>query len=184
MQRILTAAQMREVDRVTIEERGVLGLILMENAGARVYELLAHRFSPLNSQRIVILCGKGNNGGDGLVVARQILTRGNGAGLDVVLLADPADLKGDAEANYRMLRAVGGDPICVRDSTDWRARRAGFLDATVVVDAILGTGLRGPAEGLPLEVIRDVNANFRRASVVAVDMPSAVAASSSARPAK
>lgn len=163
---------MREVDRVTIEERGIPGLILMENAGARVYELLAHRFSPLHSQRIVILCGKGNNGGDGLVVARHIVTRGIGAGLSVVLLADAADLKGDAEANYRMLRAAGGDPICVRDAADWRARRDGFLDATIVVDAMLGTGLRGPAEGLPLEVIRDVNANFRRAAVVAVDMPS------------
>jgi NAD(P)H-hydrate epimerase len=172
LQRILTAAQMREVDRVTIEERGIPGLILMENAGARVYELLAHRFSPLNSQRIVILCGKGNNGGDGLVVARHIITRGNSAGLSAVLLADGADLKGDAEANYRMLRAVGGEVLCVRNAAEWRARRAELLDATIVVDAMLGTGLRGPAEGLPLELIRDVNSNFRRASVVAVDMPS------------
>lgn len=172
MQRILTAAQMREVDRVTIEERGIPGLILMENAGARVYELLAHRFSPLDTQRIVILCGKGNNGGDGLVVARHIITRGNGAGLSVVVLADAADLKGDAAANYHMLRAAGGDAVCIGEPGEWLQRRAEFLDATVVVDAMLGTGLQGPARGLPLEVIRDVNANFRRAEVVAVDMPS------------
>ena len=89
MQPILTAEQMREVDRVTIEERGLPGLILMENAGSRVYELLAHRYAPLHRQRIVVLCGKGNNGGDGLVVARHLLTRGRPASLRVILLCDP-----------------------------------------------------------------------------------------------
>ena len=85
MQRILTAAQMREVDRVTIEERGVPGLLLMENAGARVYELLSHSYGPLDEHRIVVLCGKGNNGGDGLVVARHLAVRGDAGGMRIVL---------------------------------------------------------------------------------------------------
>ena len=68
--KVLTAAEMREVDRRTVE-RGIPGLILMENAGLRVVEFLASRFDPLSSQRIVVMCGKGNNGGDALVVARQ-----------------------------------------------------------------------------------------------------------------
>src|SRR5215470_10478612 len=104
--KVLTAAQMREVDRRTIE-MGIPGIVLMENAGHRVVEFLAEKFAPLSSQRIVILCGKGNNGGDGLVVARQLFTRFRPASLDVVLLAHPDDLKGDAGANLRMLEVCG-----------------------------------------------------------------------------
>src|SRR5882672_4117690 len=100
--KVLTAAQMREVDRLTIE-RGIPGVVLMENAGHRVVEFLASRFSPLSAQRIAVICGKGNNGGDGMVVARQLFTRFHPRALHVVLTADPAELTGDAAANFRML---------------------------------------------------------------------------------
>src|SRR3977135_2019047 len=99
---------MREVDRRTIE-LGIPGLILMENAGHRVVELLVEKFSPLEAHRIVVLCGKGNNGGDGMVVARQLYTRFHPRSLDVVLAAKPEELQGDAAENYRMLRAAGCD---------------------------------------------------------------------------
>src|ERR1700681_2922502 len=102
--KVLTAAEMRDVDRRTIE-LGIPGIVLMENAGHRVVEFLAERFEPLADQRIVVLCGKGNNGGDGLVIARQLRTRFNPKWLDVVLLAEPEDLKGDAKTNYNALRA-------------------------------------------------------------------------------
>ena len=72
--KVLTAAQMREVDRRTVEA-GIPGVVLMENAGNRVVDLLAEKFAPLSAQRVVVLCGKGNNGGDGMVVARQLFTR-------------------------------------------------------------------------------------------------------------
>ena len=172
MQKILTAAEMREVDRITIEERGIPGLVLMENAGARVYGFLAHQFSPLEKQRVVILCGRGNNGGDGLVVARHMVTHGQRGALQVVLLGDPRRLRGDAAANYKMLRAADFKPTIVRNPADWQRARTSLLPATVVVDAMLGTGLRGPAEGLYLEVIQDLNANFSHARLAAVDMPS------------
>ena len=172
MLKILTADQMREIDRLTIEERGVPGLVLMENAGLRVCEFLAEEYSPLEDQRVVILCGKGNNGGDGLVVARHLVVKGLSAGLQVVLLGDPGRLKGDAAANYNMLRAVDFEPAVVRDSRAWQQLRPKLLPATLVMDALLGTGLRGPAEGLLLEVIRDLNENFQHVSIVAVDMPS------------
>ena len=178
MLKILTADQMREVDRLTIEERGVPGLVLMENAGLRVCEFLAENYSPLEDQRIVILCGKGNNGGDGLVVARQLVVQGLSAGLQVVLLADPEQLNGDAAANYKMLRAVDFEPAVVRDSEAWRQLRPQLLPATIVLDSLLGTGLQGPAEGLLLEVIRDLNSNFQHASIVAVDMPSGLPSAS------
>ncbi len=104
--KVLTAAQMREVDRRT-SELGVPGLVLMENAGQRVVELLAHAYAPLREQRVVVMCGKGNNGGDGLVVARQLYTRFRPRALHVVLAGDPSELEGDAAANYKMLEAVG-----------------------------------------------------------------------------
>src|ERR1700721_4599953 len=104
--KLLTAAEMRQVDQRTIEA-GIPGIVLMENAAHRVVEFLAQKFAPLNAQRIVVLCGKGNNGGDGMAVARQGHTRFPSMQLRVVLFAAPDELKGDAAANYKMLGACG-----------------------------------------------------------------------------
>jgi hydroxyethylthiazole kinase-like uncharacterized protein yjeF len=161
--KILTAAQMREVDRRTIE-MGIPGVVLMENAGHRVVELLAEKFAPLAQQRIAVLCGKGNNGGDGMVVARQLFTRFEPRWLRVVLLAAPEELKGDAALNYRMLQACG---CAVAREVNGDARMA-----TIVVDAVLGTGIKGPATGEMLAAIREINGGFPLAKVVAVDIPS------------
>ena len=161
--KVLTAAEMREVDRRTIE-MGIPGVVLMENAGHRVVELLAEKFAPLDQQRIAILCGKGNNGGDGMVVARQLFTRFQPRALHVVLMAAPEDLKGDAAQNYRMLQ-VCGCPVAREIPGDARL-------ATLVVDALLGTGISGPAAGAMLEAIREINRGFPLAKVVAVDIPS------------
>lgn len=161
--KVLTAAEMREVDRRTTE-LGIPGIVLMENAGHRVVEYLVRRFEPLRAQRIAVLCGKGNNGGDGLVVARQLHTRFPPAELWVVLLADAAELKGDAAANYRMLQAAG----CAVSSDI----PAGARNATLVIDALLGTGISGPATGRMLDGIREINQGFPLARVVAVDIPS------------
>ncbi len=98
--KVLTAAEMREVDRRTIE-MGIPGIVLMENAGHRVVEFLAERFAPLEAQRIVVLCGKGNNGGDGLVIARQLHTRFPALRCTWCCWPLPEDLKGDARPNYR-----------------------------------------------------------------------------------
>jgi NAD(P)H-hydrate epimerase len=161
--KVLSPEQMREVDRRTIAG-GVPGLILMENAGHRVVEFLAERFAPLRQQRVVVVCGKGNNGGDGLVIARQLWTRAWPQSLDVFFVGDPLELTGDAAANYRMFRAAGGR------FTESLEPRVGA--ATLVIDALLGTGLRGPAQGAPLEWIRRINTQFPAAKIVAVDIPS------------
>jgi hydroxyethylthiazole kinase-like uncharacterized protein yjeF len=161
--KVLTAAQMREVDRRT-SELGVPGLVLMENAGERVVEFLAHQYAPLKAQRIVVLCGKGNNGGDGMVVARQLHTRIRPHALHVVLVGDPSEKKGDAAANHRMLQAVG----CPISSEIKPAMET----ATLIVDALLGTGLDGAATGKSLEMISAVNERFPLAEVVSVDIPS------------
>src|SRR5271155_579955 len=124
---VLTAEQMREADRRTIAQ-GTPGETLMERAGTRVVEVLEREFAPLAAQRVVIFCGKGNNGGDGLVVAR--LLEGRVAAVRVV--------KVDSEQNR-----------------DLRVRPA--HDVTIVVDALLGTGFRGDVEGRYAEMIRSMN---------------------------
>lgn len=161
--KILTAAQMREVDRRTIE-LGIPALILMENAGDRVVEFLAERFAPLSNHRIAVFCGKGNNGGDGLVVARQLFTRFRCRALHIVLAAAPEDLHGEAAQNLQMLRACGC-PFQAEITAETRL-------ATIVVDALLGTGASGPATGRILAAIRDINTCFAAAKIVSVDIPS------------
>jgi hydroxyethylthiazole kinase-like uncharacterized protein yjeF len=161
--KVLTAEQMRTVDRKTIEA-GIAGLILMENAGHRVTEFLEEIFAPLARQRVVILCGKGNNGGDGFVVARQLHARLHPRSLHVVFGGREEDLHGEAAANYRALAACG---CPVSDSITDEMRLA-----TIVVDALLGTGLTGPARGSVVDLIREINTGFPKAKIVALDIPS------------
>ena len=178
--KILTAAQMREVDRITTQELGLPGILLMENAGISVVRVLEERFGPLARQRIAILCGKGNNGGDGFVVARQLWMRGLRP--QVVLLADPNTIRGDARINYDILLKTGCQPCVVRDRNGWLALKSELRASTLLVDALLGTGLSGPVEGLLAEVLRDLNASFSDVPLVAVDIPSGLP-SDSAMPA-
>jgi hydroxyethylthiazole kinase-like uncharacterized protein yjeF len=173
--KILTAAQMQDVDRATTERYGVPSLTLMENAGRSVVKFLHQRFSPLEAQEIVILCGRGNNGGDGMVVARML--RELGVEPRVLLLADPARLKGDAEVNYKRL-AQSGAPLTVTDHASWQELKGKLGSASLVIDAILGTGLSKPLRGFLLEVVRDIPAVFPKASIVAVDLPTGVSADS------
>jgi NAD(P)H-hydrate epimerase len=149
---------MREVDRRTME-LGIPGPILMENAGHRAVEFLLQQFGSVRNHRVVIFCGKGNNGGDGYVIARQLFTRYRLQGLHVVA-ADSAE----SSEPRRMLEATG---CPVHDSITPEMRFA-----TVLVDALLGTGVTGAARGRALELIREINTGFPNARVLAVDVPS------------
>jgi ADP-dependent NAD(P)H-hydrate dehydratase / NAD(P)H-hydrate epimerase len=160
---VLTAAQTREIDRLTIEG-GVAGIALMENAAHRVAETMEQEFEPISKDNIVILCGKGNNGGDGLALARLMI--GRVAKLRVVLAASQSEYKGDALVNLERLKEEGVPPqMTIPEKL--RDRRA----VTIVVDALLGTGLTGPPQGRVLELIRSVK-EFPEAKVVAIDLPS------------
>ena len=162
--KVLTAAQMREVDRLTVED-GVPSLALMENAAHRVVEELVREFAPLDQQNVVILCGKGNNGGDGLAIAR-ILREYNVGRLRVVLAANPLEYSGDAAVNLKRLDEAGIHPqMDVPEKL--RDRRA----VTLVIDALLGTGCQGAPAGRVAELIRAA-AGFPEARIVAVDLPS------------
>ena len=151
------------MDRLTIE-RGIPGIILMENAGSRVVDFLQLRFAPLHKQRVLVVCGKGNNGGDGFVIARQLFTRSLVDTLHVVELFDKEELTGDAREARRMLEACGC-PV-----------HTGLRDevhlATILIDAVLGTGLVGPARGPALDAIRVMNERLPLAARIAVDIPS------------
>ena len=171
--KILTASQMQRIDRLTTERYGVPSLALMEDAGRSVVEFLTARLAPLADHRIVILCGKGNNGGDGLVVAR--LLREQGFNPRLLLFADPEGLRGDVAVNWARLR-TSGLPEIIETIEWWRSNVESLANTTLFVDALLGTGLAKPLEGFLLEVVRDVNMRFPTAKVVAVDLPTGISA--------
>jgi NAD(P)H-hydrate epimerase len=164
---------MQRIDRLTTERYGVPSLTLMENAGRGVVEFLEQRFAPLERQRIVILCGRGNNGGDGLVVAR--LLRDRGLTPRVLLFADPQKVQGDAAVNLERL-AISAMPEVVESPEAWQGIKLSLKGTTLLVDALLGTGLTKPLGGLLLEVVREVNTELAAVRVVAVDLPSGISA--------
>jgi NAD(P)H-hydrate epimerase len=171
--RVLTAAEMREVDRLTTERYGIPSLQLMEAAGRQVAECVAAAAGSLSRRRIVILCGKGNNGGDGLVAARCL--KAMGASPLVLLFSAPERLRGDASTNLARWREAGGEVRTVTSTADWEAARSTLHAADVLLDALLGTGLDGPAEGELAAAIEEVNRAAGKKLVVSVDIPSGMA---------
>jgi len=171
---ILTGEQMRQADRHAIDVLGVPSLLLMEAAGQGISAALRRDLPRLGEDGVLILCGKGNNGGDGLVVARHLARAGVRA--SVVLLARARDLKSDAAANHRAALANGVSIDEVPDERTWARRELALERFGVVVDAILGTGSAGGARGFFGTVITAVNERARR--VVAVDIPSGMNADS------
>jgi NAD(P)H-hydrate epimerase len=163
---LLDADAMRAVDRWAIEERGVGSLDLMERAGAGVARAV-ERIAP--DGPVVVVCGKGNNGGDGLVVAR--LLREAGRGVTVVCVAPPGDFAGDARVNLE--RLPGGAPLDLAE--DGERAEAALVGAAIVVDALLGTGFQGEPRGAVATAIEAMNDVV--APVVSVDLPSGVDAS-------
>jgi ADP-dependent NAD(P)H-hydrate dehydratase / NAD(P)H-hydrate epimerase len=173
--KIVTTAEMRAIDRATSERFGVPSLTLMENAGSAVADYVLARYG--GAEHFAVFCGRGNNGGDGFVVARKLNERGKK--VQVILLADPAELQGDAAAMFKKLPApaVGLRISVVRSSEELKGEPVrAALGAQVCVDAILGTGFRPPVSGLYAEAIAMINAS--RALVVAVDIPSGADADS------
>ena len=171
--KILTASQMQRVDRLTTEKYGVPSLALMETAGQGVVRLLLGRFAPPEKHRIAILCGRGNNGGDGMVTAR--LLRERGLKPRVLLFGNPEALHGDAAVNYQRL-AASDPPENVEDREAWERVKPSLGGTSLFIDGLLGTGLSKPLGGFLLEVTRAINSGFPEARVVAIDLPSGVSA--------
>ncbi len=169
----LTADAMREADRYTIEEYGLPSFTLMESAGRGCAEHIQNAYGPLDGEAVVVLCGKGNNGGDGLVVARRLLTAG--ARVHVVLTSAPDELSGDAAQNLSLLRQLGEDETAPRltterlDDLDALTETVAPLAPRLYVDALLGTGLTSDVREPIRSLVEWVNE--RDAPTVALDIP-------------
>jgi NAD(P)H-hydrate epimerase len=172
--KLVTGATMQELDRRAIEERGIPGLQLMENAGRICAEQLDAVFGMEPLLKVVVVAGKGNNGGDGFVIARSLQEKGWDA--EVLLLADPAAVAGDALTNLERIPAAIVYPCTTIEELVRQAWR--LAEATVIVDALFGTGLQHEVTGLPAAAIDLMNRSGR--PIWAVDMPSGVHAGTGA----
>lgn len=173
---ILTGSQMREADRRAIGGMGIPGILLMENAGRAVADALLDDYPEATRVGVAVVCGKGNNGGDGFVAARRLLERGVAA--HVVVLASTADLKGDAATACESARDSGVVVHEAPDAAGWVRQRDRVLARGIVLDAMLGTGVTGGARGLVAKGIDDLARAGAR--IVSIDLPSGVDADSGA----
>ncbi len=166
--KVLTSKQMRNLDNRAIQEFGIPGSILMENAGLGITQEIEKKFPEIHKENVVIVAGKGNNGGDGFVVARHLFNRG--CKPCVLLFASKKNVKGDAGLNLSIADKMG-IPIKEIPSVEaWEKERGRIFHASLLVDAIFGTGLFEPAKGLHAQVIEDINRSH--AFKVAIDIPS------------
>jgi NAD(P)H-hydrate epimerase len=165
----LTRAQVREVDRRAIEDYGLPGVVLMENAGRSTVELLDNRGDVLLHVPMVIVCGKGNNAGDGFVIARHLENRG--FQIEVLLATPSSSFTGDAASMFRVLQRAGTPirDLSTATQTEWVAEIQS-RGTPLLFDALLGTGLDGPVREPFERVIAAINASG--ALIVAVDIPS------------
>ena len=178
MRPALSRAQMRDFDKHLIESCKVPGLVLMENAGRGAADVVEREAlnGDARGTRVVVVCGGGNNGGDGFVVARHL--RGRGADVALFAVVDPVGLHGDARTNHDAFVGVGG---AVRPALDANGRRDlgdAIARADVVVDGIFGTGLDRPITGDIVEVLGAMSAST--AKRVAIDVPSGIDADTGA----
>ncbi len=170
--RSLTVAQIREADRRCIEELGIPGVVLMNNAGRAVFEeiqrwpLAGRARAGMNPRALGIICGKGNNGGDGFVVARLALLAGYEP--EVILLAKPEEIQGDAAVFLRAYHNLGGTVRSVVNEAEGAEAVRRLAGCALVVDALLGTGIQGEVRGIYRAAIE----SWPRVETVAVDVPS------------
>jgi NAD(P)H-hydrate epimerase len=173
--RVLDSAQMRQADRRTIEDIGIPAIVLMENAGREVVAAIEASFGELLDRQVAVLCGRGNNGGDGFVVARMLLERGVQA--VVFLIGKTADVRGEARANLDVLRQLGHNVVEIADSQAWELHASEVTRSALIVDAIFGTGVSAPLYGLVETIVADVNESG--VPIVSIDLPSGLSADSS-----
>lgn len=166
--RLATAQQMRDLDAVAINNFGIPGIVLMENAGLATVVAIVRRWGDPADRQFGILVGPGNNGGDGLVIARHLHELGGRP--TIYLLVELDKVKGDAAINLALVRQLSIPVIQVLDEEAMATAAAGFVEHFLLVDALFGTGLQRPVAGLFQAIIQAVNRSSL--PVVAVDVPS------------
>lgn len=180
MQKVTTAAQMRNMDRIAMH--GIYAIapaVLMENAGHAVAERAGAWLEGWDGKDVVLFCGKGNNGGDGFVIARHILAAG--ARAYVYVLGEEADYSDEARQHLHTLQQLADDETCLllpapQSEADWQVLQERLLASSVVIDAMLGTGFHGSLRQPIASIVAEVNAAAAAGAVtvIAVDMPTGV----------
>jgi NAD(P)H-hydrate epimerase len=171
MIKILSGQQMKQMDQKAIEQLGIPGILLMENAGRAVYEeVMEHLNNDSEIPRsVVVICGKGNNGGDGFVAARHLVE--NGVQTSVISLYRPENLTGAALLNHNILENFL--QIIYFDEIDLKKLKEIIIYSDIVVDAVFGTGLSAEVKGITAEIINTIN-EYSEGNVISVDIPSGV----------
>jgi NAD(P)H-hydrate epimerase len=172
--RVLNTNQMREADRRTIHDIGIPSIVLMENAGRQAVAAMEAAFDDLATSRVAVLCGRGNNGGDGFVVARTLIQRA--VETSVFLIGSVSDVQGDARTNIEVLGRIGLTVVEITNAQEWELHFSEISECDILVDAMLGTGFHGGLTGLLQTVVADVNA--LAVPVVAIDLPTGLSADS------
>lgn len=168
--KLFTAEQMQAADRHAVSQVGISGIVLMENAGVKILFSLEQILGDLRARRFVIVCGKGNNGGDGLVIARHLINRG----ISCKLFMTGMPKSPDARQNYQILKNMGIMPVMLADPLSLQKMQVALEFSDVLIDCVFGTGFKGNIEGLATEIIKCMN--DCAAVKFAVDMPSGVCA--------
>ena len=172
--KVVRAEEMRAIDNRAINEYGIPGVVLMENAGIRTVEIIEEILTGLSNQQVVILAGRGNNGGDGFVVARHLMNAG--IPVSVFLLGEPEQLTPDAKVNYQILERMRAPLYPLQTEEDLDRLTLALLKAGLIVDAIYGIGFKGSLNEFETQVVKMVN--WSRLPVVAVDIASGIEADS------
>lgn len=168
--KIVKPEQMGEIDKFTINEIGIPGIVLMENAAVAVVNEILGMLPDLCGKRVVVLAGKGNNGGDALAVARHLYNKG--IDIKTYLLAKKDEIKGDAATNLKILDNMGVGVIEFVSEEQFPEFENVLLRSDLVVDGIFGTGLKGIVKGIPARLIDIVNSSSKK--VVSIDIPSGI----------
>ena len=166
--RLVTASEMREMDRLTIDEAGIPGVVLMENAARGAARVFLDHFKPSCDASVVILCGKGNNGGDGYVMARYL--HEYGMKVDVGITGEKSAVSGDALVNLKIIEKLGPEIYEIKDEEAYQEFQDKIVNCNYIVDGLLGTGLNSPVRGLFKNVIEDINLSGK--PVMSIDIPS------------
>ena len=167
----ITAEEMRRIDREAQEVNGIPSVVLMENAGRAAFEVALDMLAKDKIKKVICICGKGNNGGDGFVVARHLINKD--IETEVFLLGNPDDLKSDAKINYDILKKM---KATIRETAAKDGIKEDLKKATLLIDGMLGTGLSGEVKEPYKNVIKYINESGK--PVLALDIPSGLDATS------
>ncbi|NLB89463.1 MAG: NAD(P)H-hydrate dehydratase [Syntrophomonadaceae bacterium] len=166
--KVVKASQMKAIDENAIKEYGIPGLVLMENAGIRTVEVIAEILGDVQGKNIVVIVGKGNNGGDGLVIARHLLNAG--ALVNVFMMGREEELSPDNLTNFNIIKKMTSNYHTLYGETDLDKLMLSLLSADLIVDSIYGVGFKGMLNDFDSKIVKMVN--WCKAPVVAVDIPS------------